>query len=140
MERMRTLLVDNNNHVQKAMRSFLVTLAEIELVGCAASGEEALRKMAHLEPDLVVMDVGMPGMSAFEAARRMLEFDPALWIVMVALFDEFAYRAHAKRCGAVTVMSKMEVIDKLPKLLAQLAAGVDDDSTETRGAAAATRF
>lgn len=121
MRKMRTLLVDHNEHVQRAMRSFLTTLPEIELIGCAASGEEALRATARLEPDLVVMEANMPGMNGFEATRRMRAIEPAPRVVMVALFDEFAYRAHAKRCGAVTLISKMDVMAELPDLITRLA-------------------
>ena len=128
MKKMRTLLVDNNEHVQKAMQSFLVTLPEIELIGCAASGEEALRETARLEPDLVVMEANMPGMNGFEATRRIRAIAPAPRVVMVALFDEFAYRAHARRCGAVTLISKMEVMAELPALITQLAGDAERDT------------
>lgn len=130
MRKMRTLLVDNNEHVQRAMRSFLITLPEIELIGCAASGEEALRATARLEPDLVVMEANMPGMNGFEATRRMRAIDPAPRVVMVALFDEFAYRTHAKRCGAVTLISKMDVMAELPELVTRLAGDADLDATD----------
>lgn len=127
-KKLRTLLVDDNKHVRKAMRSFLLTLPEIDLVGCIASSQEALRETARLKPDLVVIDADMPGMNAFESARRMRETAPALRIVIVALFDEFDYRPHAKRCGALSVMSKMEVTDRLPELLALLTAETGPDA------------
>jgi DNA-binding NarL/FixJ family response regulator len=139
MKKMKTLLVDNNEHVQRAMRSFLITLPEIELIGCAASGEEALRETARLEPDLVVMEVNMPGMNGFEATRRMRAIDPAPRVVMVALFDEFAYRAHAKRCGAVTLISKMDVMAELPGLVTRLAGDAARDEAGRAKCAAPPR-
>ena len=129
MKRLRTLLVDSNRHVQKAMRSFLVTRPEIEFVGWAASGEEALRETVRQAPDLVLIDVDMPDMNAFETASRMRKLDHAVRIIMVALFDDCAYRARAKACGVLAVIPKLEVMDRLPELLAQLKAGQEDDST-----------
>lgn len=72
------------------------------------------------------MDVSMPGISGFEAVRRMREIDPALRVVLVSLYDDPVYHDYAKRCGAVALVSKINVVTELPPLIEQVTSSLPE--------------
>jgi len=107
--RVRTLLADDS----KFMRAFLAVLIEeigFELVGGAADGIQALRSVADLKPDLVLMDVDMPYLGGIEATRSIKESGKrcgyAPMIVMVTSEDTLECRAQAKEAGADGFVAK----------------------------------
>ena len=73
----RVLLVDDHKQVRAGLQSLLKAGEDIEVVGSAADGQEALELVGRVEPDVVLMDLSMPGMGGVEAARRLLEAHPA---------------------------------------------------------------
>ena len=99
----RVLIVDDQALVRAGFRLVLETQADIEVVGEASDGEEAVAAARRLRPDVVLMDVRMPRMDGLEATRRMLDGDPqACRIVMLTTFDldEYVYAAiEAGACG-----------------------------------------
>lgn len=131
MKKLCTLLVDNSACFRDAMQSFLAMLPEIKLIGWAASGEEALTQAQRLGPDLVLMDVNMPGLNGFEVLRRMREMEPPPRVALVSLYDDSVFRHYAKRCGAVALISKINVVTELPPLIGQLIGGVSDTPSRT---------
>ena len=120
MKKVRTLLVDDNRAFLNAAQSLLATLPEVEVVGCAASGQGALDEVARLAPDLVLMDVVMPGMNGFQTAHLIRARACAPQVVMVSLHDSAEYHAAALRSGAKALISKHNVAEKLPHLIAHL--------------------
>lgn len=100
MKRARVLLVDDHPVVRDGLRSNLVDEPTVEVVGEAASGEEALALVAALQPDVVLMDVRLPGLSGLEATRLLADTHPEVRVVMLTIFDEPAYFAEALRSGA----------------------------------------
>jgi two-component system response regulator AlgR len=89
----RVLIVDDEALARERLRSLLAELDEADVVGEAVTGEQALQRTVELVPDVVLLDVRMPGIDGIEAARHMnvLEQPPA--IIFTTAFDEYAMRA-----------------------------------------------
>jgi two-component system response regulator AlgR len=89
----RLLIVDDESPARERLRSLLDELEEAEVVGEAATGEQALERVAVLNPDIVLLDVRMPGMDGIEAARHLntLEHPPA--VIFTTAYDEYAVKA-----------------------------------------------
>jgi DNA-binding NarL/FixJ family response regulator len=102
----RFLIVDDHPHGREGMRDILEEEPRFAVVGEAASGEEALEAVRRLEPDIVLMDVNMPGMGGLEAAQHVKRWAPDVRIVMVTAHDEPAFLFEALRCGAQGFLPK----------------------------------
>jgi two-component system LytT family response regulator len=111
----RALLVDDEPLARRRLRRLLAAHAEIEIVGEAENGEEALREITRLEPDLVFLDVQMPGLSGFDVLAR-LETRPD--VVFVTAFDEFAVQAFEEE--AVDYLLKPVEPPRLARSLSRL--------------------
>lgn len=100
MERLRVLIADDHTLFRYGMQGLLSTQQDIEVVGEAAAGEEALALAGELQPDVVLMDIKMPGINGIEATRRILEDHPHVRILMVTMFEDDASVFTAMRAGA----------------------------------------
>jgi DNA-binding NarL/FixJ family response regulator len=108
----RVLLVDDQPTVRQGLRLHLSCEADIAVTGEAGDGEQAVELAATLAPDVVVLDISMPGMDGFEAARHLRSADgPA--IVMLSLRDDVASRTKAIEVGASAFVSKNDAMDQL---------------------------
>jgi DNA-binding NarL/FixJ family response regulator len=104
---MRILLVDDQRLFVESLRVYMTTRAQdLEVVGVAYSGEEALSSAKQLQPDLVVMDVRMPGMDGVETSRRFSELLPNIRVLMLTTFDDDSYVFEALKNGAVGYLLK----------------------------------
>lgn len=108
MKPRRVLLVDDNAGFLKTASRFLAAHPEVEIVGRAFSGREALGLVTHLHPDLVLMDLAMPEMGGLEATREIKAQPGAPRVVILTLHDNREYRAAAKAVGADGFISKSE--------------------------------
>lgn len=100
MDRLRVLIADDHPLFRKGMRDLLESLAEVEVVGEAATGEEAIALASSLAPDVIVMDLHMPGGTRISATREILDASPHIRILMVTLFDDSESVFTALRAGA----------------------------------------
>ena len=91
--RPRVLIVDDEAPARERLRSLLVELDQVDVIGEAVTGEEAVQRAAELAPDVVLLDVRMPGIDGIEAAKHMnvLEQPPA--VIFTTAFDEYAMKA-----------------------------------------------
>ena len=96
----RVLLADDQALVRGGFRVILDSQADIEVVGEAADGKEAIRLTAELRPDVVLMDIRMPNMDGLEATRRIATASEAPRIVMLTTFDADEHVYEAMRAGA----------------------------------------
>ena len=96
----RVLIVDDHPLFRDGLRTMLDSSPDTELVGEASSGAEAVSMATDLQPDLVVMDVQMPGMSGIEATRRIMNDSPHVRILVVTMFEDDATVFSAMRAGA----------------------------------------
>ena len=102
----RVVLADDHALVRAGMRSLLNGMSQVEVVGEAASGEEALELAASERPDVVLMDIAMKGMSGLEAAARMRERHAAVRVVILSMHAGEEYVLQALRAGAVGYLLK----------------------------------
>jgi len=99
-ERLRMLLVDDHALVRRGIATFLSACPDIEVVGEAEDGVQAVVKAAELMPDLILMDIQMPSMDGLEATRRIKAAHPYLKIVMLTAIEEDRNLFEAIKAGA----------------------------------------
>ncbi|WP_419859595.1 response regulator [Candidatus Palauibacter sp.] len=100
------LLVDDHPMVRAGMKALLATTDRVEVVGEATSGEEAVEKARTLKPDIVVMDLAMPGMGGVQATRQITELGLGPKVLVVTIHDEDEYLASALDAGAAGFLNK----------------------------------
>ncbi|MFE2654172.1 response regulator, partial [Streptomyces sp. NPDC059346] len=96
----RVLLVDDHQVVRRGLRTFLEIQEDIEVVGEAADGAEGVARTEELRPDVVLMDIKMPGTDGIEALRRLRELDNPAKVLIVTSFTEQRTVVPALRAGA----------------------------------------
>ena len=96
----RVLVVDDHPLFREGLRSLLDPVDDIDVVGEAASGEEAVAISAELGPDVVLMDIGMPGVNGIEATSAVLQRCPSTRVLMITMFEEPESIFAALRAGA----------------------------------------
>lgn len=112
--RLKTLLVDDEPVARQILREELQDLPDVEIVGEAEDGEQALERIHRLAPDVVFLDLQMPGMDGFEVVRNLTDPNPPC-IVIVTAFDQHAIRAF--EAGAIDYLLKPVGQDRLLKCL-----------------------
>lgn len=100
MGEIRVLLVDDHRILREGLRSLLERQPDIKVVGEAGDGLEAIHKVASLEPDVVVMDVAMPGMDGLQATTRIKEEYPQARVLVLTQYDEEQFILPLLRAGA----------------------------------------
>jgi len=101
----RVLVVDDQALFRRVMSAVVDETEGFVLVGCAASGEESIVAARVLLPDLILMDVNLPGIDGMEATRR-LRGDTSAAIVLLSTYDEDDWDGQAQECGAVAYIAK----------------------------------
>jgi DNA-binding NarL/FixJ family response regulator len=99
-EPLRILLVDDHPLVRHGLRALLASVPDTVVVGEAANGEEAIVQAAELQPDIILMDLHMPGMNGVEATRRILQVSPHIGILALTMLEDDASVFAAMRAGA----------------------------------------
>ena len=99
-ETLRVLTADDHPLFRDGLRTLLASAPDAELVGEATTGEEAVSLVAEAQPDVVVMDLQMPGMGGIEATRRIVRSSPHVRVLVVTMFDDDATVFSAMRAGA----------------------------------------
>jgi NarL family two-component system response regulator LiaR len=105
-EYINVLLVDDHSIVRQGIRSFLETQPDLVVIGEAASGEEATQLAAELAPDVVLIDLSMPGLGGIEAIRQIKKMSPHSQIVVLTSFQEDEYIFPTLRAGALSYVMK----------------------------------
>lgn len=98
--RLEVLIADDNADFREGLRGLIEREPDVVVVGEAATGEEAVVLAARLQPDLVLMDLKMPGCNGIEAARRIVATSPHIGVLMVSMFEDDASVFAAMRAGA----------------------------------------
>lgn len=106
MKRTRTLLADDHTLVRAGLRKLLEFMADIEVVGEAADGLELLALAEQLRPDLVLMDIAMPGLNGLEATSRLSKAMPGVRVVILSMHQTEEYVRQALRHGAAAYLLK----------------------------------
>jgi DNA-binding NarL/FixJ family response regulator len=113
MKRITVLLADDTAHVRQELKKVLGLEGDIEIVGEAKNGLEAVAMAKKLRPALVLMDIRMPKLNGLEATRKILKMVPATKILIISSHGEFAYLEAAINSGAMGYVLKQSPIEKL---------------------------
>ena len=120
---MRVVLVDDNAGMREALRALLAEQSDIEVVGEVADGRAAVECVLELRPDLVLMDVAMPGMGGIEATRRVLAGLPSVQVIGLSLHDDRHCVEAMRAAGASGYLLKGRVHEQLAQAMRAVAAG-----------------
>lgn len=152
MPKIRILLTDDHTLFRQSLRNLLAAEPDIEIAGEAANAGEAVAKAAETRPDLVLMDIGMPGLSSFEATRQIRRDRPEARVMFLTMYDDEDYLAECMEVGASGYVLKDSPAEQLlsgirevqrggsylsPRMLAHL---VNDFRMQVRNEPRATRF
>ncbi len=119
----RVILVDDHNLVRMGLRAYFSTLPDIQVVGEASTGEEAVRLAAELAPDVALMDLIMPGMDGVEATRQVKKVSPHTQVIVVTSYHEDEHIFPAIRAGALSYVLKDIDPDDLAEAVRRAQAG-----------------
>ena len=119
----RIMLVDDHAVVRTGFRLLLQSRADMSVIGEAESGEAAYQRYVEWKPDVVVMDLAMPGMGGLEALRRIRARDPQAKVLTLSAHDDAAHVRHALQEGALGFLSKRSAPETLLDAVATVAAG-----------------
>lgn len=122
-EKLNVLLVDDQRLMREGLRTLLDLEPDLAVVGEAADGAEALVCYRETRPDVVLMDVRMPGMDGVEATRRLRAMDPAAKVIILTTFDDDEYVFEGLRAGAVGYLLKALSGEELANAIRTVAAG-----------------
>ncbi len=122
-ERIRVLIVDDHAVVRSGLAAFLLAFDDLELVGQAASGPEALRICDEKGPDVVLMDLVMPEMDGATATRRIRERYPDIQVIALTSFPEEDLVQMALQAGAISYLLKNVSADELANAIRAAHAG-----------------
>ena len=100
MDKISILIADDEPSFRSGLRALLKSANELALVGDAATGSEVIRLAADLQPDIILMDINMPGVNGIEATRRILNTSPHIGILILTMFDDDDSVFTAMRAGA----------------------------------------
>lgn len=117
MPPIRTLIVDDSREFRNSFKRFLSRFAELEVVGLANNGIEALHQVKELSPDLVLMDLVMPEMNGLEATRQIKSLTKPTCVFILTLHDSDEYRVAAQESGADGCINKSELNTKIYPLI-----------------------
>jgi two-component system, NarL family, invasion response regulator UvrY len=119
----RIMLVDDHAIVREGYRSLLHKQDRLQVVAEAGDGAEAYRVYKQVRPDLVIMDVSMPGIGGVEAIRRIRQWDHAARILVFTMHQSAAYAVQAIKAGARGFITKSNLPDVLLRAIAEVMAG-----------------
>ena len=119
----RVVLADDHPIVRGGIREVLKQVPGVEVVGEAGDGREAISLVASARPDVVFMDISMPGLEGLEATERMVKAFPQVRVVILSRHEEEAYYWRALRVGAAGYLLKNSVIAELKAAVQRVAKG-----------------
>ncbi|WP_263143555.1 UvrY/SirA/GacA family response regulator transcription factor [Pseudomonas sp. RIT-PI-AD] len=119
----RVLVVDDHDLVRTGITRMLADIDGLQVVGQADSGEEAIKKARELKPDVILMDVKMPGIGGLEATRKLLRTNPDLKIVAVTVCEEDPFPTRLLQAGAAGYLTKGAALEEMVQAIRQVFVG-----------------
>jgi DNA-binding NarL/FixJ family response regulator len=139
MKNVRTLLVDDNERFLASIERYLASIPEphIDCVARAGSGEEAIRLSGSLKPDLILMDVTLPGINGLDALQSIKRAPNAPRIIILTIHEGDEYRWAAREAGADGFLTKSDFSEKLIRLVQSIfpVSSESSDSSSSEGEA-----
>ena len=132
-EKIRCLVVDDHALLRQGLTRLLQDEGTVDVIGDAKDAADALEKVTQLHPDLVLMDIGMPGISSFDAARVMQANFPATRVVFLTMHEDRDFVMEGLQAGAAGYILKDTPAEKLVSALQEIHAGGKYVSPEVLG-------
>jgi two-component system response regulator NreC len=123
MKTIRLLLVDDHDVVRVGLKTYLQTQEGLQVVGEARNGQEAIERARELRPDVILMDITMPGMDGMEATRRLRCECPECLVLALTVHDDKQYFSQMLVAGASGYITKQAAADDLVAAIRTVAAG-----------------
>ncbi len=117
------LLVDDHDLVRLGINRLLSDIKGFNIVGEAKSGEEAIEKVNKLRPDVVLMDVKMPGMGGLEATKRIVKQHPKIKVLVVTVYGDEPYPSRVLQAGATGYMTKGASVEEMVQAINSVYSG-----------------
>jgi two-component system invasion response regulator UvrY len=119
----KVMLVDDHAVVRMGFRLLLEGAADIKVIAEAESGEEAVRAYPDVRPDVVVMDISMPGIGGLEAIDRIIAREPQARILVLSAHEDAMHARRVLKAGAVGYLTKRSAAEELIRAIRQVAQG-----------------
>ncbi len=119
----RVLIADDHLFYREGVRALLASAAEIEIAGEAGTGDEVVARAAELKPDVILMDLKMPGLNGIEATRRIVAAQPQVGVLVVTMFDDDDSVFAVMRAGARGYLLKDADRDELLRAISAVHRG-----------------
>ena len=113
----KVMLVDDHDLVRTGIKRLLEDHPDIKIVGEATSGEQALELVTENDPDVVLMDINMPGIGGLEATRKLLQRKPKLKIIVVTMHEDELFAQRLLKAGAMGYLTKGAKVDEILQAL-----------------------
>ncbi|HEV7746630.1 MAG TPA: response regulator transcription factor [Pyrinomonadaceae bacterium] len=123
MKTIQVVLADDHALVRAGIRALLERIEKVEVVGEAGNGQQALDLIEELDPDVVLLDLTMPGLSGFEVLKETSEKFPDVNMIVLSVHDSEEYAFHALRSGAVGYLPKSAASTELEAAIHQVLRG-----------------
>lgn len=107
------MLVDDHDLVRTGIKRLLEDHPNIEIVGEAVSGEQAIQQVSEYDPDVVLMDINMPGIGGLEATRKLLQRKPELKVIVVTMHDDDLFPQRFLKAGALGYVTKGAKVEEI---------------------------
>lgn len=133
MKRIRVLLIDDHALVRAGIHALLSGISGVEVVGEAATGEEALPLINALRPDIILLDLSMPGLSGFEVLAHTRKRFPKVRVIILTIHESGHYAIEAMQAGAAGFLAKSAASNELEEAINTVAAGETYISREVAG-------
>lgn len=117
------LLVDDHDLVRAGIKRILDDVSGIKVVGEANSGEDAVKQVRKFHPNVVLMDVKMPGIGGFEATRKLLRIDPDIKVLVLTICDNDLYPARLLQVGAAGYLTKGASMEEMVRAIRAVNSG-----------------
>ena len=123
MTNIRVMIADDHKLFREGIKALLAITDDIEIVGEAEDGDAALKKSRELEPDVILMEINMPGMNGIRVTEQILEKHPQTRIIMLTMLEDDASIFHAMRAGARGYLLKGADPDEMLSVIRAVAEG-----------------
>ena len=123
MDPIRLLIADDHTFYREGVRTMLLGQPDMEVIGEASGGDETIVKAESLQPDVILMDIKMPGTNGIEATRRILHASPHIQVLVVTMFEDDDSVFAAMRAGARGYLLKDADQDELVRAVKAVSRG-----------------
>jgi DNA-binding NarL/FixJ family response regulator len=118
---MRVLIVDDSKIVCDGLQQMLINIADVEIVGQANNGQDAIASISESKPDVVILDIRLPGLSGIDVLKDIRAKKLPIRVIMLTNYPYPQYRKKCEELGADYFFDKVAEIEEIPKVIEKLA-------------------